>query len=365
MIEFSREPAVPVFPRTRYLTTVCCLMLSLVLVPPRVVGAAGAELYTGEVPVADQGAAERDRAVPLALEQVLQKLSGLRQFEDYPLVQPALERAPALLLSYHYRNAEYLLADGSGESQLRLVARFSEPAVDEMARALQLPLWQPDRPPLTLWLVVDQGFERRIMPIEYVYVKQALDDVAERRGLPLRWPEPGPDGEYAVDLQLLWGGYTEELAADGNAGVLIAAARREGPEWSVRMNLDYQGRHQAFRLNDIDLQAALTTGLQDIVDQVATEDSIAAADLGNWSQELVVGGLNGPADYLRCLNYLQGISIVDQVDVVSARPGTVTFRLGLAALPDYLEQSLASGGILARVDPDGDYELMPEAPNDG
>ena len=131
------------------------------------------------------------------------------------------------------------------------------------------------------------------------------------------------------------------------------------------MNLGYQGRHQAFRLNDIELQAALTTGLQDIVDQVAAQDSIAAADLGNWSQELVVGGLAGPADYLRCLNYLQGISIVDQVDVVSARPGTVTFRLGLAALPDYLEQSLASGGVLARVDPDGDYELMPEAPNDG
>jgi hypothetical protein len=320
MIEFSREPAVPVFPRTRYLTTVCCLMLSLVLVPPRVTGAAGAELYTGEVPVADQGAAERDRAVPLALEQVLQKLSGLRQFEDYPLVQPALERAPALLLSYHYRNAEYLLADGSGESQLRLVARFSEPDVDETARALQLPLWQPDRPPLTLWLVVDQEFERRIMPIEYVYVKQALDDVAERRGLPLRWPEPGPDGEYAVDLQLLWGGYTEELAAAGNAGVLIAAARREGPEWSVRMNLGYQGRHQAF---------------------------------------------HGPADYRRCLSYLQGISVVDQVSVVSARPGTVTFRLGLTALPDYLEQSLASGGILARVEPDGGYELIPEVPNDG
>lgn len=355
----------PVFPRTRYFTSVTCLILSLVLAPARLMGAAGAELYTGEVPVADQGAAERDRALPLALEQVLQKLSGLRGFEDYPLVQPALERAPALLLSYHYRNAEYLLADGSRESQLRLVARFSEPDVDEMARALQLPLWQPDRSPLTLWLVVDLGVERRIMPIEYVYVKQALEDVAARRGLPLRWPEPGPDGEYEADLQLLWGGYAEELAAAGNVGVLIAAARREGPEWSVRMNFSYQGRHQAFRLSDIDLQASLTTGLQDIVDQIATLDSIAAADLGNWSQELVVGGLDGPADYRRCLNYLQGISIVDQVDVVSARPGTVIFRLGLTALPDYLEQSLASDGILARVEPDGGYELMPEVPKDG
>lgn len=342
-----------------------CLLLALSLSPAGATDSRAQDLYSGEVPVADQSAGERRRALPLALEQVLQKLSGLRYFDDYPLIGPALDRAPGILLSYHYRNLEYSLADGSLANELRLVARFSAPDVDEMARALQLPLWQPDRPPLTLWLIVDSGFDRRIMPVEYAYLQPALDDVAQRRGLPLRWPQPGPEGEFGVDPQLLWGGYTEDLPTTPREGVMIAAARREGLEWSVRINLGYEGRNQAWRLNDIDLQAALNEGLQQAVDQLAALDTIAASDIGSWSQELVVSGLDGPGDYQRCLNYLQRISVVDEVAVVAARPGTVTFRLGLSALPDYLEKSLASGGVLRQPEPGGPWELLRAVPDDG
>lgn len=351
--------------RTRLLPSARLLLLALALWAPGAALPDAQDLYSGEVPVADQGASERRRALPLALEQVLQKLSGLRRLDDYPLVQPALEDASGILITYYYRNVEYPLADGSEASELRLVARFSPPEVDEMARALQLPLWQPRRPPVTFWLIVDTGFDRRIMPVEYGYLRHALDDVAVRRGLPLRWPEPGPEGEFDADLQLLWGGYTEDLPAAEREGVIIAAARREGLEWSVRINLGYQGQHQAWRLNDIDLQAAMTEGLQQVVDQVAALDTIAASDIGDWSEELVVSGLLGPDDYRRCLNYLQGISVVESVSVISGRPGTVTFRLALNALPEYLEKSLTSGGVLGREEPDGPWEMLRAEPDDG
>ncbi|HEY5647745.1 MAG TPA: DUF2066 domain-containing protein [Pseudomonadales bacterium] len=340
-------------------------MLALFPVPADAAERRPVELYTGEVPVSDQGEAERQRALPLALEQVMQKLTGLRRFDDNPLVHLSLERAPEILLSYYYRNVRYPLADGSQASELRLLARFSKPAVDEMARTLQLPLWQPDRKPVVMWLVVDTGVDRRIMPVEYAYLEHALSDIAQRRGLPLEWPEPGPEGEYAVDLSLLWGGYIEDLAVAAGEGVMIAAARREGLEWSVRLNLGFEGRHQAWRLRDIDLQAALAEGLEAAVDQVAALGTISASDIGSWSEDLVVSGLNGPDDYRRCLNYLQQISIVDDVAVLSARPGGVTFRLGLSALPDYLHRSLDSDGVLERSESGEAYELVRAVSHDG
>jgi hypothetical protein len=365
VVRLRRELAVPTVPRTWCPTSVMCLLLALL---PMAAGAAegpSLELYTGEIPVADQGESERRRALPLALEQVLQKLSGLRQFDDNPLVDLSLDRAPEILLSYYFRNVRYPLADGSQASELRLVARFSEPAVDEMVRTLQLPLWQPDRQPFVMWLVVDTGIDRRIMPVEYAYLEHALTDVAQRRGLPLQWPETGPEGEYAVDLALLWGGYTEDLPRVEGEGVIIAAARREGLEWSVRINLGFDGLHQAWRLSDIDLQAALTEGLEAVVDQVAALNTIQASDIGSWSEELVVNGLKGPDDYRRCLNYLQRISIVEEVAVVFARPGTVTFRLGLSALPDYLQRSLDSGGVLERSESGNAYDFVGAASDDG
>jgi hypothetical protein len=323
-----------------------------------------ADLYVGEAAVADQGGAERERALPLALENVLQKLSGLRQFDDFPLVYPALERAPDMLLSYHYSKAELTLADGSEVEELRLVAHFAESAVDEMARALQLPLWQPQRRPLTAWLIVDDGLDRRIMPVEFGYTHQSMEDVARRRGLPLQWPSPDAEGIYPVDEQILWGGYTEDLAASRDEGVLIAAARREGPEWGLRINVGYLGQHWTWRLNDIDLQAALTEGMQQAIDQVAAVNTIAASDLGSWQQEVTVSGLGNAEDYRRCLNYLQNISVVEDVAVIAAQPGTVTFRLMLSALPRYFEESIDAGSVLERSAAEGRYVLVGVLPGD-
>jgi hypothetical protein len=361
--QFRHEPALPFAidpcPQMKEILLICVLFLALLACRVE----AAVDLYQGEAVVTDQGNAERDRALPLALEHVLRKLSGLRQFDDYPLVQPALTKAPEMVLSYYYQSVARTLPDGSEAEELRLVARFAELAVDEMTRALQLPLWRPRRQPLLAWLIIDDGLDRRVMPVEFDYTRQAMEAVAEQRGLPLEWPSPDAEGAYAVDEQILWGGYTEDLAASLGEGVLIGAARREGPEWSVRINLGYQGQHWSWRLSDLDLQAALVAGTEQAIDQIASVNTIAASELGSWQQELTVTGLGNADSYRRCLRYLQDISLVDGVAVVAAQPGAVTFRLALNALPRYFEETLEDGGVLARADAEGHYALV-EAPQD-
>jgi hypothetical protein len=126
----------------------------------------------------------------------------------------------------------------------------------------------------------------------------------------------------------------------------------------VRINAGYQGQHWTWRLDDLDLEAALVEGMQQAIDQIAAANTIAAADLGSWQYDMTIAGLGGPADYLRCLNYLQSISVVEGVAVVSAQPGTVRFRLALTALPRYLEEALDAGSVLQRTDPGTDYALV-------
>jgi hypothetical protein len=341
------------------------LIMLLFLVPPPAFGAAPFDLYSGEAAVGEQDAAERRRAVPDALAEVLRKLSGLRQFDELPQVTEALGQADSMLLSYHYREAELPRADGGADVELRLVARFATAEVDALARSLQLPLWPPQRPPLTAWLVVDDGVDRRVMPVELDYMRQWMEDVATRRGLPLAWPQPGEDGEYGVDLQILWGGYAEDLAAVSGPDNLIVAARREGVQWGVRLNLAYGGQLWNWRLDDVDLQAALIEGMHQVVDQIASARAIVATDLGSWQQDLEVAGLVGATDYERCLAYLQSLSVVTQVDVVSARPGMVTFRVSLSAMPRYLDEALTRDAVLGRDEPEGPYVLLRDTDVDG
>jgi hypothetical protein len=335
------------------------LVLLLTILPARGGQAATVDVYTGEAVVAGKEARERRQALPRALENTLQKLSGLRSFEEYPQVKPALADASSILLSFHYRNVETMLADGTREDELRLVAKFSASRVDELARYLELPLWEDGRAATDVWVVVDDGLDRRILPVEYSYAWDAMSDVAAWRGLPVNWPSPDEEGQYTVDAQLLWGGYTEDLGAGEDRGVMIAAARREGLEWNVRGNLTYRGQTWTWRLQDINLQSALTESMQQAADRVAAANTIAATDLGTWVHELTVHGLGGSEDYRRCLGYLQGLSVVDHVAVVAAREGEVTLRLQLSALPRYLEEKLHEGQVIGFDEDERNYHLLP------
>lgn len=199
---------------------------------------------------------------------------------------------------------------------------------------------------MVFWVVVDNGLDRRIMPVEYDYVWKSIDSVAQQRGLPLKWPAPDADGKFDVDDQLLWGGYTEDLVMEAGTGVMIAAARREGLEWSIRMNVSYGGENWTWRIQDIDLQTALIEGAHQSIDLIASTHAIAPADLGIWNHQIEVSGVNSAAQYERCLAYLQELSIVNQVAVVSARQNRIVFNLELSAVPTYLQEVLADGGVL-------------------
>ena len=332
------------------------LLLLLLLSLPFSSGlAVEVDVYSGEVTVPDQGSAERRQALPRALDHVFRKYSGQRQLEPDPNLDAVLESASAILVSFYYQNAERTLADGSTEEELRLVAKFSPPEVDELARGLNLPLWQAELNPLEVWVVVDDGRQRQVLPVEIEYVKESLNATARDQGQPLTWPVPDEEGMYSVDMQLLWGGYTEDLASLHGAGVLILAARREGLEWGVRANLGFGGEHWAWRVQDRDLEAALLEGLQLAVDRVASGSAIAASDLGISSYELTVTGLNSAADYQGCLAYLGEIGIVEGVSVLSAKPAAVTFRLDLNAMPQYLEDAFVGDGMLEPGEADNEF----------
>ena len=73
------------------------LILLLATVPFPGSQAATIDIYRGEAVVESKDAGVRKRAVPLALENVFQKISGLRSFEDYrPAVPVRWPTAPVI-----------------------------------------------------------------------------------------------------------------------------------------------------------------------------------------------------------------------------------------------------------------------------
>ena len=118
------------------------LLMVFILHLPVAVAVAEESLYSGEVVVSSQGAEDRSEALPDALIQVLQKLSGQREVPFSPQLDEALGNAENLLLSFRYRNVERSGPDGAITEELHLVAQFMPTAVDLVVQQTGLPRWR-------------------------------------------------------------------------------------------------------------------------------------------------------------------------------------------------------------------------------
>ena len=324
---------------------------------------ADTNLYSGEVSVASQTEADRNAAMPEALIQVLQKLSGKREMPLSPALDEALDEANSIVRSYRYKKVDQTAADGTVTEELRLVAQFMQPQVDGIVQRIGLPRWRQERPGVQIWVVIDDGLNRRLKPVEFGYAWESIEDIAAIRGLPVSWPELDEEEAQLVDLRLVWGGFTDYLVERGapGDGLAIIAARREGPQWVVRWNLASGSQHWSWQTSDLNLMYALADGIHQMADQIAASNAIAVSDQGSWVIDVSIGELNGADDYVRCLNYLQGLSLVNAVDVLGATPGSVNFHLQLNASTEYLTEAFEQGTVLARASAGSgyDYKFLP------
>jgi len=339
------------------------LLLIFFMLHLSVAGAVAEEnLYSGEVAVPSQSEEDRSQAIPDALIQVLQKISGQREMPYSPSLDGALTNAEKLMLSFRYRNVDSSGPDGVVTQELRLVAQFLQPEVDRIVQQAGLPRWQQERPAVQIWVVIDDGSKRELKPVEFTYAWESVEEIAAVRGLPVSWPELDEEEAQLIDMRLVWGGFTDYLVERGAPadGVVIIAARREGPLWTLRWNLTSGEQNWSWRNSDQELMFALAQGIHQMADQIAASNTIAASEQGLSTIDLTVGELNSAEDYASCLEYLQSLNLVTAFDILGANPGRVHFRLQLNASSEHLAEAFNRGAVLlpSKAGSDYDYEYL-------
>jgi hypothetical protein len=321
---------------------------------------AAPNLYSGEVLVTSQSELDRNEAMPEALAQVLQKLSGQRELSPSPVLDEAIASADRLLLSFEYKTVDRTGPDGVAYQELRLIARFMQSEVDDIVLQAGMARWRQERPAVEVWVVIDDGFTRLLKPVEFIYAWESMEDIATMRGLPLGWPELDEEEFQLVDMRLVWGGFTDYLVERGAPadGVAIIAARRDGPQWTLRWNLASDEQTWSWRTSDHELMFALAQGIHQMTDRIAAVNTIAASEQGLWTIDLSVGGVNGAAGYAVVLEYLQNLSVVTEVEILGANPGRVHFQLQLNASEEHLSEAFTRGTVLLPANAGSDYDYV-------
>jgi uncharacterized protein len=301
-------------------------------------------LYGVTVTPDPNAANARAAATEAALARVLVRVTGRRGAPLDPQLLPLLKDPSRYVNSYG--------VDRQGRPQVS----FNATRLDQTLNELNLPVWGPERPLTLLWIAVDDSAGgRALLPANELgadlspamvqlltMIRTELTAVADERGLPIALPLIDLEDLNAVTFTDVWGGFEDRVAlasvryrADA---VLIGRVRPAFGGYEVQWLLLKDKVRQP-----ID-GVALRDGLDAVADLYALELSVVG---GASTTRLTVLDVATPAEYGRVMSYLEGLSVLQAVDVESLERGVLSLRVAARGDARLLERVLALGGVLS------------------
>ncbi len=321
-----------------------------------------ADLYTGSVTVANQGAGERARALPLALRQVLVKVSGDAGVAADPSVTEQLGRAGALLTQTNYRDEVVAGASGGQSTVTTLLAEFDRPGVDAILRGAGRPIWTAQRPALLAWLVIESGAARQVASANQSTALGALLRQAEQRGFDVVLPTWDYQDQGRAPIESLWLGEMRAVRAAstryGTRAVVLARLRRTADGWNSRytlIDLGRQGKSDEWLAIHANASEALADAIDGSADRLAARYATSPEDLLNASYSARVAGVRSGSDFGRIASYLKGLHVVQAVETTGAEGDRLLLRLDLRVTPARFASIIEGDGLL-------DVVQLPAAP---
>ena len=306
-------------------------------------------LYEGSVPVNSQSPAERAKALPRALAQVIGKVSGQRSAAASAAVRGVLGQAGQIVQDTRYSTDSETIG-GAPIYRQKMIARFDRAAVDALVAGAGLPVWPSPRPVPVLWLVIDDGHGPRMVTGSHLSVVRSLTDRAHERGLAFQLPT-GTAAESAAGLQAAWLGQPQAVVAPsmtyGSSMQLVGKLARSASGWSANWLL-LDGGQEIYRWSEVnpDARAALANAGDVSADTLAKKYSRAVVGGPAGVSAIEIDGLHSGDDYVRMMGYLQSMGVVRHIVLLGANDDHLRMQLDLANGIEGFRSLVAAGRVL-------------------
>jgi hypothetical protein len=323
----SRGPAfTPVRHLRTWLAALACIAFSLAAF-----GESLGDLYSVTVPYTG----ENEAAFREAMRDVLVRVTGRRDAPELENLAPLVAQASRYVASFRR-------AAGN-----QLTVTFNGAAIENAVDSSGLAFWGNERPVTLIWLAIDRGGGRRalVSATDTSAEKLRVDADAERRGLPLVWPDAGDD--LVRSMQQAWSGNHDALVDAarryGADGVLIGRARQSDAATTA---VDW-----SFSAAGVSATAAgeLEAGPELAAERYA--GIYASRGASQRSEQLVtITGIGSLEAYASALRTLSKLAPVRGVSVDEVTPDAVSFLVNVRGDPEALHQAIQRDGRLQAVD---------------
>ena len=321
--------------------TICryCSFLVLLLFCSAAAPVVVDSLHRAVVDVKDHSSGALTGATRQGLSQVLVKVSGNRSVLEYDVLRRALAQSDRYVQQYRYLRPD--------DDSLKLEVYFDPQLVNDLLREARAPLWTANRPPLLVWLAMeDSGGRQPVTGESHPELVDALTKQLERRGVPAVFPLYDLQDTLTLSLHDLW--QLDELAVSrasqrySVSNVLVGRITalsddRWMGDWLYlygreAMEDSFYGETLAgFSGNAVDL----------IADSMAARFAIAAGDGGEAAVLVRVDDIVDYADYRKVIQFFETIELVDNVWPAYVEGNSVVFRLTAQVDAEQLHRIIA------------------------
>lgn len=333
------------------LVMVLCLLLA-----PRL--SASDAFYAARIPVADRSEATLAQAASSALARVLVRVSGDESVVALPGIEEAILGARSRMALYSYEEVT---------TGMVLFAQFDGSVIKRLLREAGATFWGEKRPPVLLWLVVDEPEGRRFANVSAdAGLLSELSNRLADRGVRLRLPLLDLQDRAALDPEVIWQKVIPRITSASERyrtpHLLIGRYIRLS---SGRQLLDWMYVDEKSR-EDIELEgadgdmASLVAPVVDrAVDQMAAQYAVSLESESGVGQQVyaTVTGVESYRDYRGVVAVFDGISILEGYRVVTVEGDRLELRVTGVGSADALARLIPqqSGLVTAHGD-----ELTPD-----
>lgn len=329
----------------QFFTQVLVLLLLLAGLP--VQAAEVTHMYEASRAVGNQDRDSRIEAFDQGFREVLVRVSGNSR--------AAGVSANAQSFVQQYR---YLALDKSqpqpgvsASATHTLWMQFDETAIRNLLRDKNLPVWGAQRPAVLMWLAVREGKNRYILRRQDASpIKEALEREAQRRGLPLVWPQYDAADSAALSFSDIWGGFHEPMLKVSQrypaAAIIAGKVDVQGNSWRGEWSLLLEDKQENWVLQATDMTQLLASGMDFTTDRIANQFAVMQSSAGASTLQLQVDGINSAESYAKVAHYLQSLALVKQVYVTAVNGSQVSFHIDLNGGEEDLKRILSIGKTL-------------------
>lgn len=302
-------------------------------------------IYQAQIPVGSQSAADKAKAAQQGLIQVLIKVSGNGQImEKNPVLKNSLSQAEKLAQEYRYSAPS---SDDKGAPYI-LNIRYDAAGVNHILQDSGTPTWGMNRPLILVWLAFEGPNQSPdIVDSTTPNLQTLLRNTAKLRGLPVILPTMDVTDLGQVSANdILAKSVTKLQAASqryNSDAILIGHLMQVNDDYTSQWRLIMGDDQWNWDFKGKSTQDILTQVMNNIADTLSGRYATVVTNSVQSELTLKVAGIKRQGDLMELMKYLQHLTPVAEVQLVSVTGSDIVLNISLRGSKDSFVQALALG----------------------